>query len=776
MGFPVVDVKAKLKDGGFHPVDSSAIAFEIAARAIFKEGASQAKPIVMEPIMKVEVITPEEYMGGIIGDLNSRRGIIQNLATRGNLHVVNASVPLAEMFSYIAELRNLSKGRANYAMEFEKYEAVPENVAESIASKYYGRIKGVPEKELKDTVHRLLQRLGLSPEDAKKATSRYSGGMKRKLSVAIALIGHSQMLFMDEPTAAVDAGAKRHLWKVINKRASDQTVVLTTHSMEEAEALSSRMAIQVKGSLRCLGTTMHIKQKYGTGYQLELFLAQGFSVGEGFATKQEELEAFVQQKISAKSFLLEGHAERFLYQLPPRGESLQLGRVFQAMEAEKNRLGITDYSLSQPSLEQVFLRFAKEQFDAQKAEGNFGMCAGDAALLDALKAVNQAVSMNHMPSPMMPTVPQANSPPKPQLRFCPNCGAKVISQAHRFCAYCCFPFSHLQDETVPAKAPETASPMPLVTTPMQMMQGGGGGLDPMQQSLLMNMQQAAQAGMPQAAMGNFRAGTRMPPSKDDSLLGSLRYFRYVEADQIDVELAKVWRRPLANDPQLLANVLYVGPLPDSHPGFGSSCGLRGEPLRRSRRDHLTLASHQAGICSDCAGGMLSQLSVEWPEGRVEGLALLLTHSHMVRVLHSEFQASALDFTFVAQEGERIRKRPVEAVMRSVAEEASGEDWAVPVRFPQQEPGVYSRLATEAGMDKPKELEARDDAQPPMQAAPRRGILGSWLAPWTSMFQQDDEEDAACEVCSEAEDHRPCSEQLCLEQTPDCAAVQLELAT
>mmetsp|Transcript_28156 Transcript_28156/g.66891 ORF Transcript_28156/g.66891 Transcript_28156/m.66891 type:complete len:288 (-) Transcript_28156:94-957(-) len=167
------------------------------------------------------------------------------------------------------------------------------------------------------------------------------------------------------------------------------------------------------------------------------------------------------------------------------------------------------------------------------------MGTSDAALLDALKAVNQAVSMNHMPSPMMPTVPQANSPPKPQLRFCPNCGAKVISQAHRFCAYCCFPFSHLQDETVPAKAPETASPMPLVTTPMQMMQGGGGGLDPMQQSLLMNMQQAAQASMPQAAMGNFRAGTRMPPSKDDSLLGSLRYFRYVEADQIDVELAKV---------------------------------------------------------------------------------------------------------------------------------------------------------------------------------------------------------------------------------------------
>ena len=140
MGFPVVDVKASLKDGGFHPVDSSAIAFEIAARAAFKEGAGKAKPIVMEPIMKVEVITPEEYMGNIIGDLNSRRGIVNELGTRSNLHVVNASVPLAEMFSYIAELRNLSKGRANYSMEFEKYEPVPENVAETIEAKKWDQL------------------------------------------------------------------------------------------------------------------------------------------------------------------------------------------------------------------------------------------------------------------------------------------------------------------------------------------------------------------------------------------------------------------------------------------------------------------------------------------------------------------------------------------------------------------------------------------------------------------------------------------------------------
>merc|ERR1719230_1786056 len=102
-------------------------------------------------------------------------------------------------------------------------------------------------------------------------SGKYSGGMKRKLSVGIALIGHSHMLFLDEPSAAVDAGAKRHLWKVIKMRASNQTVVLTTHSMEEAEALCSRLAIQVKGQLRCLGTAMHLRNKYGSGYQLELF-------------------------------------------------------------------------------------------------------------------------------------------------------------------------------------------------------------------------------------------------------------------------------------------------------------------------------------------------------------------------------------------------------------------------------------------------------------------------------------------------------------------------
>jgi len=134
-GFPVVDVKARLIDGQFHPVDSSVMAFEIAGRAAFKEGAADCNPVVLEPLMKVEVTTPEEYMGAIIGDLNSRRGMVENISERAGLQVVDALVPLATMFSYIGSLRSLSKGRASFSMEFGKYDRLAENLAAEIAQK-----------------------------------------------------------------------------------------------------------------------------------------------------------------------------------------------------------------------------------------------------------------------------------------------------------------------------------------------------------------------------------------------------------------------------------------------------------------------------------------------------------------------------------------------------------------------------------------------------------------------------------------------------------------
>jgi elongation factor G len=134
-GYPMVDLKATLLDGDFHDVDSSVLAFQIAAKAAYKEGMPQAGPVILEPVMKVEAVTPEEYMGDIIGDLNSRRGQVSGMETRGNAQVINANVPLASMFGYVNELRSMSQGRAQFSMVFSHYEAVPRQISEEIISK-----------------------------------------------------------------------------------------------------------------------------------------------------------------------------------------------------------------------------------------------------------------------------------------------------------------------------------------------------------------------------------------------------------------------------------------------------------------------------------------------------------------------------------------------------------------------------------------------------------------------------------------------------------------
>jgi elongation factor G len=134
-GFPVIDFKATLIDGAFHDVDSSVLAFEIASKAAFKDGMSKAGPKLLEPMMKVEVITPDEYMGDIIGDLNSRRGQINGMEPRANAQVINATVPLAEMFGYVNTLRSMSQGRAQYTMLFSHYAPVVQHIADAIIAK-----------------------------------------------------------------------------------------------------------------------------------------------------------------------------------------------------------------------------------------------------------------------------------------------------------------------------------------------------------------------------------------------------------------------------------------------------------------------------------------------------------------------------------------------------------------------------------------------------------------------------------------------------------------
>ncbi len=137
-GFPTVDVRVTLLDGKFHDVDSSEMAFKIAGNMVFKQVAKRAKPTLLEPVMAVEVVTPEDYMGDVIGDLNSRRGKVGQMEARGQNQVVSAQVPLSEMFGYSTDLRSKTQGRATYTMQFHSYQQTPNSVQEDIVTRLRG--------------------------------------------------------------------------------------------------------------------------------------------------------------------------------------------------------------------------------------------------------------------------------------------------------------------------------------------------------------------------------------------------------------------------------------------------------------------------------------------------------------------------------------------------------------------------------------------------------------------------------------------------------------
>jgi elongation factor G len=137
--YPMVDVKVTLYDGSFHAVDSSEMAFKIAGSMAFKAAVKKADPVLLEPVMSVEVVVPEDYMGDVIGDLNARRGRIQGMNPRGNVQVIAALVPLAEMFGYATDLRSATQGRATYTMHFHQYEQAPKSVGEEVVAKVTGR-------------------------------------------------------------------------------------------------------------------------------------------------------------------------------------------------------------------------------------------------------------------------------------------------------------------------------------------------------------------------------------------------------------------------------------------------------------------------------------------------------------------------------------------------------------------------------------------------------------------------------------------------------------
>src|SRR4029077_7609674 len=137
-GYPMVDVRATLTYGSYHEVDSSEMAFKIAGSMARKEAARKAKPQLLEPVMEVEVVTPEDYMGDVIGDLNSRRGQVEGMEQRGTAQVIRARVPLAQMFGYVGDLRSRTQGRATYTMQFHAYQQVPESIAQEIVARVRG--------------------------------------------------------------------------------------------------------------------------------------------------------------------------------------------------------------------------------------------------------------------------------------------------------------------------------------------------------------------------------------------------------------------------------------------------------------------------------------------------------------------------------------------------------------------------------------------------------------------------------------------------------------
>jgi elongation factor G len=138
-GYPMVSMKVRIFDGSYHDVDSDSASFELCARAAFREAGKLAKPTLLEPIMKVEVITPDQYMGDVTGDLNRRRGMLEGMDSKGGAQVIKAKVPLSEMFGYVTQLRSLSSGRASNVMEFSHYAPAPNNVAEEVIAKNKGK-------------------------------------------------------------------------------------------------------------------------------------------------------------------------------------------------------------------------------------------------------------------------------------------------------------------------------------------------------------------------------------------------------------------------------------------------------------------------------------------------------------------------------------------------------------------------------------------------------------------------------------------------------------
>jgi len=220
---------------------------------------------------------------------------------------------------------------------------------------FYGRIRGIPEDRLPLMVNYLIERLSLG-QYADRQAGKYSGGNRRKLSVAIALIGNPPVVFLDEPSTGIDPVSRRFMWDFLIETMAQRAVVLTTHSMEECEALCNRIAIISRGQLKCIGTSQHLKTRFGLGVQIDISTG-GHDVAGARRLIMERFPHAVE---------LEAYGSHLKYKVE---EKVSLAEVFNLIEAGKAAANISDYSVGQTTLEQIFVNFAKEADRLALAQG-----------------------------------------------------------------------------------------------------------------------------------------------------------------------------------------------------------------------------------------------------------------------------------------------------------------------------------------------------------------------------------------------------------------------
>jgi len=212
---------------------------------------------------------------------------------------------------------------------------------------FYARLKGVPKNEEMNQVEKILKEVGLS-DSATKQANELSGGMRRRLSIAISLVGDSPILFLDEPTTGLDPETRRYLWTTIQNAKVGRCIILTTHSMEEADVLSTKIAIMSNGSLKCLGNQLHLKNKFGGGYKL--------TVSADDLAHLETIEKLVKEIIPSAT-LTSTIATTQVYHVEKKNTSIS--KLFADMESKKQDYGIEDWGISQTTLEEVFLKIVQ---------------------------------------------------------------------------------------------------------------------------------------------------------------------------------------------------------------------------------------------------------------------------------------------------------------------------------------------------------------------------------------------------------------------------------